>query len=305
MKKRRPLAAKCIAELIGTFILVFFGVGSVHAAILTGAQSGIWQVAIVWGIAISLAIYTVGALSGAHINPAITLAFAACGGFPKRHVLPYWLSQVAGAFLAAAVLYFLFNPFLRALEHDAGVTRGGPRSELSAMCYGEYFPNPALFPPKTDPAKEAARRRLVPVTTACVAEAIGTMFLALFVFALIDRKNANAPGGNLAAVFIGVTISILISIIAPITQAGFNPARDFGPRLFAWLAGWGSIAIPGPRGGFFLVYILSPCMGALAGVAIYRRVIGPCCAVIKEELAAEENERGVHPPDAAERTATI
>jgi glycerol uptake facilitator protein len=70
--------------------------------------------------------------------------------------------------------------------------------------------------------------------------------------------------------FIGLTVSILISVIAPLTQAGFNPARDFGPRLFAYFAGWGPIAIPGPRGGFFAVYILSPVVGAVVGGAAYQ-----------------------------------
>lgn len=272
----KSLLSKCVGELIGTFILVSFGVGSIDVAVATGALTGLWQVAIVWGIAISLAIYTVGALSGAHINPAITLAFATFGDFPKKHILPYWFSQLIGAFLAAAVLFALFNPFLSRVEVENGVKRGGPRSEISAMCFGEYFPNPGMFPPKSDPREEAERRHLVPKTTACFAEGIGTLFLTLFVFALTDTKNSEAPRSNLAPIFIGLTITILISIIAPLTQAGFNPARDFGPRLFAWIAGWGRVAIPGPRGGFFIVYILSPCVGALAGAALYRTVLMPC-----------------------------
>src|SRR6478609_6755068 len=96
------LAARCFAELIGTFILVFFGCGAVHAAVLTGAQSGLWQVAIVWGIAIMLAIYTIGGISGCHINPAITLAFASWRPFERAAVLPYIGAQLVGAMLAAA-----------------------------------------------------------------------------------------------------------------------------------------------------------------------------------------------------------
>ena len=95
------LLRKCLAEVAGTFILVFFGVGSVHAAVLTGAQQGLWQVAVVWGVAISLAIYATGALSGAHMNPAMTASFAVFRGFPWRQVPAYVLSQFVGAFLAA------------------------------------------------------------------------------------------------------------------------------------------------------------------------------------------------------------
>jgi glycerol uptake facilitator protein len=89
------------AEVIGTFLLVFFGCGVVHAAVLTGAQQGLWQVAIVWGVAIMLAIYSVGGISGAHINPSMTLAFALWHGFPKVRVVPYIVGQLAGSILAA------------------------------------------------------------------------------------------------------------------------------------------------------------------------------------------------------------
>jgi glycerol uptake facilitator protein len=73
--------------------------------------------------------------------------------------------------------------------------------------------------------------------------------------------------------FIGLTVSIIISIVAPLTQAGLNPARDFGPRLVSYLFGWGDIAIPGPRGGFFTVYILSPVLGAVFGAGVYQWLV--------------------------------
>src|SRR5260370_6037136 len=108
----RSLPARCLAETVGTFLLVFFGCGAVHVAILTGALSGLWQVAIVWAVAIMLAIYVVGGISGAHINPAITIALAAWGRFRRDRVLPYILSQLAGAIVAAAVLFILYGPLL-------------------------------------------------------------------------------------------------------------------------------------------------------------------------------------------------
>jgi glycerol uptake facilitator protein len=97
---------------------------------------------------------------------------------------------------------------------------------------------------------------LVSEPVAFVAEIVGTLFLALVVFALTDERNLAAPAGRLAPVFIGLNVAILISVIAPLTQACFNPARDFGPRLFAFFAGWGAIAIPG-RGTGFLRFISS------------------------------------------------
>src|ERR1051326_6118280 len=112
------LLKKAPAEFLGAYLLIFFGCGAVHASVLTGAQSGLCQVSIVWGVAIMLAVYTFGAVSGAHINPAITLAFAVWGRCPRRFILPYILGQVTGAFLAAATLFVLFNPYLKAREQE-------------------------------------------------------------------------------------------------------------------------------------------------------------------------------------------
>jgi glycerol uptake facilitator protein len=271
------LVKKCLAEFLGTFLLILFGCGAVHASVLTGAQSGLWQVAVVWGIAIMLAAYTVGAVSGAHINPAITLAFAVWGRFPRRSVLPYIFAQLTGAFLAAGTLFVLFNPYLKAREQEKHVVRGSPGSEITAMCYGEYFPSPGPLSNAEGPYSVDTHERLnalVSEPTAFLAELLGTFVLALVVFAVSDERNAGAPPARLAPVFIGLTVSALISFIAPLTQACFNPARDFGPRLFAFLAGWGSIALPGNRGtGFLTVYIVAPILGAIIGSGLYVRVL--------------------------------
>src|SRR5438309_3185915 len=112
------LTARCLAEVLGTFLLVFFGCGAVHVAILTGALAGLWQVAIVWAVAIMLAVYVVGGISGAHLNPAVTIALAAWSRFRWAHVLPYVLGQLAGAFVAAAVLFALYGPLLAEKDHD-------------------------------------------------------------------------------------------------------------------------------------------------------------------------------------------
>jgi glycerol uptake facilitator protein len=271
------LFKKALAECLGTYLLIFFGCGAVHASVLTGAQSGLWQVAIVWGIAIMLAVYTIGDVSGAHINPAITVAFAMWGRFPRRFVLPYILAQLTGAFLAAATLFVLFNPYLKAREQEKHVVRGAPGSEITAMCYGEYFPSPGPLSNAEGPYSVDVHERLntlVSEPTAFVAELLGTLVLAMVVFAVTDGRNSAGPPEGLAPVFIGLTVAALISVIAPLTQACFNPARDFGPRLFASLAGWGSIALPGTRGaGFLTVYIIAPLLGAIIGSGLYERVI--------------------------------
>jgi glycerol uptake facilitator protein len=271
------LGKKCSAEFLGTYLLILFGCGAVHASVLTGAQSGLWQVAIVWGIAIMLAAYTVGAISGAHINPAITLALSVWRRFPRRFVVPYILAQLTGAFLAAVTLFVLFNPYLKAREQEKHVVRGFPGSEITAMCYGEYFPSPGPLSNSEGPYSVDSHERLnalVSEPAAFLAELLGTLVLAMVVFAATDERNPGAPPERLAPVFIGLTVAVLISVIAPLTQACFNPARDLGPRLFAFLAGWGSIALPGPRGtGFLTVYIIAPILGAIIGSGLYEQVL--------------------------------
>jgi glycerol uptake facilitator protein len=259
----RSLERECLAEFVGTFLLVFFGTGAVFVAVLTGGLQGLFQVAIVWGLVIALAIYATSAISGTHINPAVTIAVAVFRGFPRNKVIPFIASQVGGAILASAVLYYLYGDILAGFEAAKGLVRGQPGSELSAMVFGEYFPNPALF------GTNAEAFAKVSLVQAMAAEGFGTAVLVFFIFSLTDLRNRNRPDGTLFALFIGLTISILIAVVAPLTQAGFNPARDFGPRLFAYVAGWGAVAIPGPRGGFFLVYILAPLVGGLAGGAVY------------------------------------
>lgn len=278
VRESATLSRRCVAEAVGTFTLVFFGVGSVHAAVLTGTQQGIWQAAVVWGVAISLAIYATGALSGAHMNPAMTLSFAVFRRFSWRQVPWYVLSQFLGAFVASAVLYAMFSGVLAQFEVVHGIVRGNPGSELSAMVYGEYFPNPVVA------TSQHWTGGTVTVVQAMLAEGIGTAFLAFFVFAVTDPRNTSGPGRRLLPVFIGLTVSIVISVVAPLTQAGLNPARDFGPRLFAWLAGWGTVAIPGPRGGFFSVYILSPLLGALSGAAAYQCLVASASLTAKPSL---------------------
>jgi glycerol uptake facilitator protein len=277
-----------VSEFIGTLILVFFGVGAVNAAVMAGAQAGLWQVAVVWGVGVALAIYATGAVSGAHINPAITIAMAAWRGFPKSKIAPYIASQVAGAFAGSLMLYGLFHGLIAHFEAVHGIVRGGPGSELSAMVFGEYFPNPAMI------GTNAEAYGQVSLLTAMLAEGIGTAFLACFVFALTEPRNPVTPR-FMTPIFIGLAVSVIISIIAPLTQAGLNPARDFGPRLASYLLGWGRVAIPGPRGGFFTVYVLSPVIGAVCGAGLYE-------AAVRRYLPApsEAVEREVAPAGAGE-----
>jgi glycerol uptake facilitator protein len=266
----RDLRAAIVGEALGTFLLVLFGTGSVACAVLTGALQGLWQVAVVWGFGVTVSIYCSAALSGAHLNPAVSLAFAVLRphSFPAGRLLPYCLAQLSGAVGAGLVVWAVFAPFLARFEAKEGLTRGLPGSERAAMIFGEYFPNPAVFGTGPDAAA------LVSPLAAMLVEALGTAILVLVIFSLTDPENGAAPDPTLVPFFVGFTVAVLISLFAPITQAGWNPARDFGPRLVAVLAGFGTVAIPGPHGGFW-VYIVGPLLGGLAGGLTYERLVRP------------------------------
>ncbi|TWT31838.1 MIP/aquaporin family protein [Blastopirellula retiformator] len=272
----RPLWICCVAEVIGTFLLIFFGLGAVQTAVLHGDMSGLWQVGMVWGVSIMLAIYAVGAISGAHINPAITIGLASWGLFPLGRVAPYVTSQVVGAFLAAAVLFAINASYFGLVEAERGIVRGEPASIVTAMCFGEYYPNPGKLGTEAVTDDElAAWQASFNGPMAFVAEMLGTAILAIVVLATTEKEHLAGPK-NLAPVFIGICVAALICVIAPLTQACFNPARDFGPRLFAYFAGWGSAAIPGPNGiGIVTVYIIAPIVGSIVGCGLFQKLLLP------------------------------
>jgi glycerol uptake facilitator protein len=261
-----------VGEFFGTFLLVFFGCGSVAAAVLTGAQVGVFQVAIVWGLGIATAIYLTGSLSGAHLNPAVTLALAGWNGFQWRRVPGYVACQLMGAFAASAALYGAFAGSLRVFEETHGIVRGSAGSEASAMIFGEFFPNPGGRP------FTSRILATIPPATAFYVEALGTSILVLVILCTTDSRNSSRPG-LLTAATIGLTVTMLISLLAPLTMAGFNPARDFAPRLFSALAGWGKVVFTINGSGWLTIYILAPIAGGQLGGMVYRCFFRPCYAV--------------------------
>ncbi len=243
-------------ELLGTFLLTLFGCGSVAVTTLFGAHQGLLQIALVWGIAVTLAIYLTRHLSCAHLNPAVTIAMVVGGRMQAKKVIAYLAGQFAGAFLAGLVLYLLFSPSIAAYELSHHILRGTPASVKTAAIFGEYYAPPGSS-------------AVVSLPLATITEAFGTFLLVMMIFALTEGCNVGRPDAALAPVFIGLTVTSIICLAAPLTQAGLNPARDFGPRLVAWMMGWGPAAFPDQVGGFFYVYILGPIAGGASASLIF------------------------------------
>jgi glycerol uptake facilitator protein len=245
-----------LGEALGTFILVLFGCGSVAVAVLFGEYNSIFQIGFVWGIGVTLGIYLTRHLSNAHLNPAVTLAMVVSKRMSAGKIPIYFGAQFFGAILAGGVIYLLFSPSIAAYESLHQIVRGTDASIITGKMFGEYYPNPGWS------------NAVVSMPLAIAAEAFGTFLLVLTIFGLTEDANAGRPSSTITPLFIGLTVSSIIWLIAPLTQAGLNPARDAGPRLVAWLAGWGEAALPDRCGGFFWVYILAPLAGGLVAALL-------------------------------------
>ncbi|HSM54902.1 MAG TPA: MIP/aquaporin family protein [Candidatus Sulfomarinibacteraceae bacterium] len=258
---RNGLLPELTAEFVGTFILILIGDGAVAVSVWTGAYD-LWAVALMWALAVALAVYAVGAVSGAHINPAVTITMAAFGDFEWRKVLPYIVAQILGAFVAAAAIHVAFSGIIEAFEAAEGIVRGQAGSQLSAMVYTTYAPNPAIIGTSAEALAQVSHVQWF------VSEVIITAVLLFGIFFLVEAANEGRPLANMSALLIGLLVGALVAYEAPVSMAALNPARDLGPRIWTLLAGWGEIAFPGPRAGFWIPTV-STIVGGLIGGAIY------------------------------------
>ena len=240
-------AREATAEFFGTFILIAIGVGVVAQTVLSKDVNGSYLgINIGWGLAVMLGIYTAGGISGAHLNPAVTVALAVHRQFPWSKVLPFILAQTAGAFAASALVFVNYREAFTAFD---GGTRMIEGATATAGIFATY-PQPYLS-----------------LAGGFVDQVIGTMLLMAGVLAVTDQKNV-APPAWLTAPLVG---ALVVAIgVAFGFNAGYaiNPARDLGPRLFTLVAGWG----PGvftANGGWWWVPVVAPCVGAILGALLY------------------------------------
>ncbi|HWE08912.1 MAG TPA: MIP/aquaporin family protein [Solirubrobacteraceae bacterium] len=262
---QRTTLGELVAEFLGTFVIIAFGDGVVAMVVAALNQSGRgtkpfvaqadWLlIAWGWGFGVAFAVWVAGGVSGAHLNPAVTLSLAVRRAFPWRKVPAYWLVQVFGAFAAAALVYFNYHPAINAFDSANHIVKGAPSS----------VPTFSIF--ATFPAKYF-HSWIGPFFD----QVIGTGFLVGFIFAVTDEYNAPVKS-NMTPLIVGfIVVAIGLSYGA---NAGYaiNPARDFGPRLWAWIAGWKSIAMPGDYGNvntYFWIPIVGPLVGAVVGALIY------------------------------------
>jgi len=236
---KNTLTAELIAEFLGTMILILFGNGVVAMVVLFD-KGGYTNITLGWGLAVTMGIYIAGRISGAHLNPAVTLAVAIFRGFSWKKVLPYSLAQIGGAFFAAAVVFWNYR--LQFLSVD-------PTLERTA---GVFTTFPAF------PAQPLA---------GLVDQIIGTALLLMMILAITDERN-TPPGSNMAPLMIGLIVVAIGMAFGGVHGYAINPARDFGPRLFTVMAGFRNNGLT--DGSFvFWVPIVGPLIGGVIGAAAY------------------------------------
>ena len=266
---QQSTTGEAVAEFLGTLVLIAFGLGVVAMTVAALPQSGRGEVglaaagdwmliAIGWGLAVTFGVYVAGGISGAHLNPAVTLAQAVFRGFPWSKVPTYVIAPVLGALGGAALVFLVYHDAIEAFEAAARIDRG---AESGAGSFGIFGTGPA-------PYYES-------IFGPMVSEIVGTAFLVAFIFAVTDDRNTPVRA-NLAPVVVGLIVVAIGMSYGANTGYAINPARDLGPRLFAWFAGWGDNALPGDTGPvsiYFIVPILGPLIGGLIGAVIYDKGI--------------------------------
>lgn len=275
LKRLNNTWGEVLAEFLGTFVLIAFGDGVVAMAVAglpgsgrTAGPTTIFQAGgdwllITWGwaLAVAMGVYVAGGVSGAHLNPAVTLAFAVRRKFPWRKVVPYVVAQVVGAFVGAALVYLVYFQAIDAFNAASHTARSAPGG-LATYSIFATFPAPYydgnLLGPLTD-------------------QVVGTALLVLLIAALVDARNL-AVKANLGPFVIGLAVAAIGMSFGANAGYAINPARDFGPRLFAWLAGWGDLALPGTLDGsyawYFWVPIVGPLIGGVVGILLYDLFVG-------------------------------
>lgn len=258
--QRRTLTHELLAEFFGTFILILGGdgvVANVGLAPRLASEGYDWNtIAFGWGFSVMVAVYVAGGVTGAHINPAVTLALAVKRGFAWAKVIPYFIAQTAGAFVGALGVFLAYRDGLLAAGMP-NVWCTGPGSVFNNVFWG---------------AAGASGGAAYSLTTATITEILGTMMLLLGVVAFFDARNWAKETLFIAPFIIGmVVVTVGLTLGGPSGYA-INPARDFGPRLFGVLVGTTGL-FDGPY--WLVAPIIGPLIGGPLGVILYDIFIAP------------------------------
>ena len=249
---RHGLMREALAELLGTTVLLVFGLGVVAQTVLSRQTAGsMLSINICWGIAVTMGCYVAAGVTGAHLNPAVTIALAVHRRFPWPKVAAYIGAQFVAALIASALVFFAYHDSLAAF--DGGVRH--VTGELGTAGIWATYPQP--------------------FTTSAIGflnESLGTAMLMGVILAITDSRNSPAPNG-LTPVVVGLLVVAIGASLGFNTGYAINPARDLGPRLFTAVAGWGPEVFTAAN-GWWWIPVVAPCVGAVLGGWAYDACVG-------------------------------
>lgn len=241
------LMREAVAEFAATFILLTFGIGSVAQMVLSNWKFGtFFSVNFGWGIGVTLGCYWAGGISGAHMNPAVTLAFAVVGRLPWKKIPVYWFAQTVGAFVASVCVYGVYYDALNAFD-------GGVRQILGANGTAGIW---ATYP-----------QSFLSTWNGLGDQVFATALLVGCIFAIVDKNN-NAPDQGVAPVVIGLVVFVIGATFGFNCGYAINPARDLGPRLFTAVAGWGTEVFT-VANNWSWVPVVGSLLGGVLGALVY------------------------------------
>ncbi len=249
----QQLKKELLAEFFGTFILILFGDGVVAMVVLFGLGS-YESINWCWGLAVVFGIYVSAKTSGAHLNPAVSLALAIRKILPWKKVVPYSIAQIIGAFCAAAVLYYNYNEAFLNFEKNSNIVRGSIESLKTAGVFATY------------------PSQIVSNWGAFIDQILGTALLVILIFAVTNPNN-QTDDANRSPFIVGLVVVGIGMAFGGNAGYAINPARDFGPRLFSYLAGWGELVFTA-KNYYFYIPIIGPLLGAVIGTYAYTFFVG-------------------------------
>ncbi|XP_039705540.1 aquaporin-10 [Pteropus medius] len=248
---RSLLARQCLAEFLSVFVLMFLTQGAVAQTVTSrGAKGNFFTSFLAGALAVTAAIYVGGNVSGAHLNPAFSLSMCLLGRLPWAKLPIYSLVQVLSAFCASGATYIMYYD---ALQNYTGgnLTVTGPLE--TASIFATY---PASY---------------LSLTGGFLDQVLGTWILLVGILALLDLKNKGVPAG-LEPVAVGLLILAIELAMGSNCGVPLNPARDLGPRLFTYVAGWGPEVFSAGN-GWWWVPVVAPMVGATLGTATYQLLV--------------------------------
>jgi len=250
------------AEFLGTFVLMVFGLGVNASVFLGNGDAGdFFSINAGWGLAVIMGVYMAGGITGAHLNPAVTLAMAVSGRCTWDRVPRYITAQMLGAFVAAALIYLLYFEAIDKVTLNTPVLNVADRVH-SIETSGIWVTYP----------RKIGFQQLSTIPTGLVDQIVGTFMLVLCVCALGDSKNMS-PQSNLGPLAVGAIVFMIGMAIGFNTGYAINPARDLGPRLFLFVAGWGTKLFTSPDAIWWMVPVIGPCIGGCLGAVVYDQLI--------------------------------